>query len=83
MKTSYQITILQKLLAGDTLTSRDIPAINANQYYCTVKNAGIELIEVRSPNTRNNGTHLKRSLAINKENIKRAVNYLRQLQRKA
>ena len=80
MNDSYVILILKRLLSGETLSSQAVQASNANQYFCTIKNAGIELIEVRTSNIRNKGTHLKRSLSTRKENIKRTVDYLKRLQ---
>ena len=48
-KSTHLINILSDLLDGQRLSSIDIKASNSNQYFCTIKNNGIELIEVRNP----------------------------------
>lgn len=77
-KTSYLIITLQKLLNGDKLSFID-GAKNSNQYFCIIKNQGIELIEVWKPNLYNNGKHLERRLNQSIENIKKTTEYLKRL----
>ncbi len=72
-KNSYTLEILQRLLNGETLASADFFVSNCNQYFCEIKNNGIELVEIRVPNKTNKGTHLERKLLANEENISRAV----------
>lgn len=76
---THLITILQELLNRKRLSSIDIIASNSNQYFCTIKNNGIELIEVRKPNLTNKGHHLERRLNLTDENIKKAKKYLNRL----
>jgi hypothetical protein len=80
-KTSYLIIALIKLLRGEKLSFIE-GAKNSNQYFCTIKNKGIELIEVDVPNLTHRGTHLERRLNFTPENIKRAENYLERLKRR-
>ena len=75
-KPSYIIIVLKRLLAGETLTASSISGHNANQYFCAIKNNGIELVEVRKPNLTNTGRHKERSLYQTPENIVRAKKYL-------
>lgn len=79
-KTSYLIIALTKLLNGDRLSFIE-GAKNSNQYFCTIKNKGIELIEVEVPNLINRGWHLERRLNMTDENIKLAKAYLDRLKR--
>jgi len=79
-KQSYLIVILMELLAGNTLTSSDKSWVNTNQYFRTIKENGIELVEVWKPNLTNRGRHKERRLNQTIENIKRAENYLKSLQ---
>lgn len=79
-RTSYLIVALIQLLKGKRLS--DIKgAKNSNQYFCTIKNKGIELIEVEVPNLANRGNHLERRLNMTDENINLAQNYLDRLKR--
>lgn len=78
-KSSYLIIALNKLLDGKSLSFIQ-GAKNSNQYFCTIKNHGIELIEVSKPNLTNRGYHLDRRLNLTAENIERAENYLYSLQ---
>lgn len=78
-KSSYLIITLNKLLDGETLSFIQ-GAKNSNQYFCTIKNQGIELIEVWKPNLFNQGKHLARRLNLTAENIERAESYLYSLQ---
>lgn len=78
-KSSYLIIALNKLLDGKSLSYIE-NAKNSNQYFCTIKNHGIELIEVSKPNLTNRGYHLDRRLNLTAENIERAENYLYSLQ---
>lgn len=57
-KTSYLIIALTRLLDGDRLSFVE-GAKNSNQYFCTIKNKGIELIEVEMPNLTNRGVMKK------------------------
>lgn len=77
-KTSYLITALTKLLKGERL-SYITGAKNSNQYFCTLKNKGIELIEVEVPNLANRGNHLERRLNLTNDNIRLAEDYLKRL----
>jgi len=79
-KQSYLIVILMELLAGKTLTSSDKSWVNTNQYFRTIKENGIELVEVWKPNLTNRGRHKERRLNQTIENIKRAEKYLKSLQ---
>lgn len=81
-KSSHLITILTDLLEGKRLASIDIKASNSNQYFCTIKNKGIELIEVEVPNLFRRGNHLERRLNLTEENIKKANEYLERLKGK-
>lgn len=77
-KSSYLIIALERLLKGEKLSS--IPhAKNSNQYFSTIKNHGIELVEVWKPNLTNQGRHKERSLHRSVENIERAKKYLESL----
>ncbi len=78
-KTTHLINILNDLLKGKRLSSIDIKASNSNQYFCTIKNNGIELIEVRKPNLTNKGYHLERRLNLTEKNISKAKKYLQKL----
>lgn len=78
-KSSHLINTLNSLLEGKRMSSMDIKASNSNQYFCTIKNNGIELIEVRKPNLTNSNHHLQRRLNPSNENIKRAKKYLNRL----
>ena len=78
-KSSYLIIALKKLLESKSLSYIE-NAKNSNQYFCTIKNHGIELIEVSKPNLTNRGYHLDRRLNLTAENIERAENYLYSLQ---
>lgn len=79
-KTSYLIVALTKLLNGERLSFIQ-GAKNSNQYFCTIKNKGIELIEVEVPNLTNRGYHLERRLNPTDENIDLAKTYLNRLKR--
>ncbi len=68
------------MIEGKTLSSSDQLASNSNQYFNTVKNNGIALIEVWMPNLTNTGRHKARSLHMEDENVERAKNYLKKLQ---
>jgi hypothetical protein len=78
-KSSHLINILSDLLEGQRLASMDIRASNSNQYFCTIKNNGIELIEVTKPNLTNKGHHLERRLNTSDENVEKAKMYFDQL----
>jgi len=79
-KSSYLIIALQKLMNEEKLSSiKD--AKNSNQYFNTIKNNGIELIEVWKPNLTNRGRHLERSLNPTEENIHNTTVYLKRLKR--
>jgi len=74
------MNILEMLLNKRVLSSCDQLASNSNQYFNTLKNNGIELVEVWKPNLLNTGKHKARSLHLEKENIERAERYLKKLQ---
>lgn len=77
-KSSYLIIALTELLKGKKLS--DIKgAKNSNQYFCTIKNKGIELIEVEVPNLLTRGNHLERRLNFTDGNIELAKKYLARL----
>ena len=78
-KSSYLISVLRLLLKGKTL-SNITGAKNSNQYFNTIKNHGVELVEVWQPNLINVGRHKERSLHQTIENIERAEKYLESLQ---
>lgn len=77
-KNSYLIITLKKLLNGDKLFFIH-GAKNSNQYFCIIKNQGIELVEVWKPNLTNRGKHLERRLHQSIENINKANEYLKRL----
>jgi hypothetical protein len=77
-KTSYLIIALQDFLKGKVLSCIE-GAKNSNQYFCTIKNKGIELIEVDVPNLANRGYHLERRLNLTDDNIKKTNEYLKRL----
>jgi len=77
--TPYLIIAMKKLLAGETLSELP-PAKNSNQYFSTIKNNGIALVEVWTPNLHNQGRHLERNLHQTIENIARAEKYLEALE---
>ena len=79
-KSSHIITILRQLLNGDAMSSNDMMASNSNQYFKTIKENGIALVEVWTPNLTNSGRHKERSLHQAIDNIKRAKKYLESLQ---
>ena len=76
MKTTHLTNILNDLINGQTLSSADIFASNCNQYFCTIKNNGIELIEIKVPNKKTKGYHLARKLSPKTDNIKKARDFL-------
>lgn len=78
-KSTHLINILSDLLDGQRLSSIDIKASNSNQYFCTIKNNGIELIEVRKPNLTKKGSRLERRLNQSDENVEKAQDYLNKL----
>ena len=80
-KTSYLIIALTRLLKGERLSFIE-GAKNSNQYFCTIKNKGIELIEVEVPNLTNRGYHLERRLNLTDDNIELAQKYLERLKGK-
>jgi hypothetical protein len=80
-KRSHIINIMERLLAGEKLTSIDQLASNSNQYFGTIKNNAIELVEVWRPNLSNKGKHKERSLHQTIENIERAKAYLERLKK--
>jgi len=79
-KASYLIIALTKLLNGERLSAIE-DAKNSNQYFCAIKNKGIELIEDKKPNLTNRGYHLERRLSPTGDNISRAKAYLNRLKR--
>lgn len=78
-KSSHIIIILKKFLAGEELSSSDMFASNANQYFCDIKNRGIELEETWKKNLTNNGRHKVRKLETSFHNIQKAQSYLNHL----
>ena len=73
----YKIKALELFLEYETLTSSvNFLGINPNQYFCEIKNNGIELVEIRVPNKTNKGTHKERTLLKSKENIIKAKKIL-------
>jgi hypothetical protein len=78
-QSSHLVSILTDLVNGKKLASIDIRASNSNQYFCTIKNNGVELIEVRRPNLTNKGNHLERRLNLTADNLEKAKDYLEKL----
>lgn len=78
-QSTHLTIILSDLLEGKSLSSIDINASNSNQYFCTIKNNGIELIEVRKPNLTNKGNHLERRLNLTEDNLEKAKDYLERI----
>ena len=79
----YKIKALELFLEYETLTSSvKFLGINPNQYFCEIKNNGIELVEIRVPNKNNAGTHKERTLLKSKENIIKAKKILEIWKRK-
>lgn len=78
-QSTHLTIILSNLLDGKSLSSIDINASNSNQYFCTIKNNGIELIEVRKPNLTNKGNHLERRLNLTEDNLEKAKDYLERI----
>ena len=76
---THTIRILERLLAGETISSNDVFASNSNQYFRQIKKNGIALIEVWQKNITNAGKHKERSLYWEKDNLLRAGAYLRKL----
>ena len=79
-KSTHTIRLLKRLLKGDALSSSDLMASNSNQYFRTIKENGIALVEVWVSNHTNSGRHKERSLYQSPENIERAKKYLAKLQ---
>jgi hypothetical protein len=80
-QSTHLVNIMSDLLDGKEMTANDVFASNSNQYFCTIKNNGIELIEVRKPNLNNKGSHLERRLNKTNENLDKAKSYLEKLKR--
>jgi hypothetical protein len=78
-KNTHIIKIIERFLAGETISSNDVFASNSNQYFGTIKKNGIALVEVWQNNITNRGRHKERSLYWDKENLLRAGSYLRRL----
>ena len=74
--------ILHDLIQGQKLTSIDRSSSNTNQYFKTIKDNGIHLIEEWKPNLENQGRHKERSLHRDPENVTRAKNFLLRLESK-
>ena len=69
----YKIKALELFLEYETLTSNvNFLGINPNQYFCEIKTAGIELVEIRVKNKNNDGFHKERTLLKSKKNIIKA-----------
>ena len=82
-RNSYKIKALELFLEYETLTSNvNFLGINPNQYFCDIKTAGIELVEIRVKNKNNDGTHKERTLLKSKENIIKAKEILEIWKRK-
>ena len=82
-KTSNLIKILSDLIEGKSVTALDYHVSNANQYFKTIKDSGIELVEQWIANTHNRGRTKLRTLSHELENIQKAKDYLFNLQHKA
>lgn len=79
-KTTNLITILHDLINGKCVTSIDTRASNTNQYFKTIKDHGIILVEEWKPNKHNRGKHKERSLNLDPQNLNRAKTFLSKLQ---
>lgn len=75
-KQTHTIKILIRFLNGEIMISSDVFASNSNQFFCNIKNTGIELVEWK---VLSEGRHLKRRLKMTAENIERAKKYLNKL----
>jgi len=79
---SNLITILNDLIQGHKLTSIDRNSSNTNQYFKTIKDNGIHLVEEWKPNHENRGRHKERTLHRDHDNVTRAKKYLLKLENK-
>jgi len=82
-KTSNLIKILTDLIEGKSVTALDYHVSNANQYFKTIKDNGIELVEKWIKNRHNVGRTKLRTLNHELDNMTKAKNYLFRLQNKA
>ena len=82
-KETNLIKVLQDLINGKSVTFADYRVSNPNQYFKTIKDNGIVLIELWKRNQNNNGKHLLRSLKQELDNKQKAKKYLQRLQHKA
>ena len=74
--------ILHDLIQGQKLTSIDRNSSNTNQYFKTIKDNGIHLVEEWKPNQENQGRHKERSLHRDHDNVTRAKKFLLRLENK-
>ncbi|CAA6805365.1 MAG: Unknown protein [uncultured Sulfurovum sp.] len=81
-KRTILTTILHELINGKSVTSIDTRASNTNQYFKTIKDHGIVLVEESNPNPHNNGRHKSRTLKNEPENIQRAKDFLQKKYKK-
>lgn len=81
-KTSNLINILTDLIEGKSVTSLDYHVSNANQYFKTIKDNGIELLEKWINNSHNRGKTKLRTLIDDNTNMQRAKKYLLSLKHK-
>jgi len=82
-KKTNLIAILHDLIQGHKLTSTDRNTVNTNQYFKTIKDKGIVLVEEWKPNKSNQGRHKLRSLHRDPANVTRAKKFLLKLNNKA
>ncbi len=81
-KKTILTNLLKALIDGKSVTSIDTRASNTNQYFKTIKDEGIELLEEWEPNPHNTGRHKKRRLNPTHENIEKTKKYYLKLLRK-
>ena len=72
----YEAEILKRLYDGEKLSSSDFYYSNSNQYFCSLKDKGIRLIEQWKPNKNGIGRHKERTLDRTADNIQRAKQLL-------
>jgi len=73
---AYEAIILKRLYDGETLASCDFHWSNTNQYFCSLQDRGVKLIERWEPNKNGKGKHKERSLERSPDNIERTKELL-------
>ena len=82
-KKTNLVNILTDLIEGKSVTALDYHVSNANQYFKTIKDNGIELLEKWIKNSQSIGQTKLRSLSPHVDNVQKAKTYLLSLQHKA